>query len=900
MICGGVAAWLAPPAVSEPAGEGLALYVARKGNDAWSGSRGRPFATLERARDAIRELRAAGGVPDGGVTVWLGGGRYELRGTFELAADDGGTEAAPIVYRARPGARVLVSGGVRVPPKAFGPVQSTAALGRLPAEAREHVVQADLKALGVEEYGSPAGGGLEVFFGQQRMTPARWPNDGFVQIKDILGIDPVNVRGTKGDRAGIFVYEGDRPLRWLGEDDLWLHGYWFWDWADQRQRVKRIDRGDHTIELEEPYHHYGYRTGQWYYAYNALAELDEPGECYLDREAGTLYLWPPGDLDDAQVTVSVVDDLITVTDASYVTFRGLILEAARRTGLVISGGSHNSVIGCTFRDIGGFAARASGAGHRIAHCDAYHLGQGGFAISGGDRRSLTPAGNVVENCHIHDFGEWTRMYVPGVSVGGVGNRIAHNLIHTAPHQAISFSGNDHLIELNEMHSVCYESNDAGAIYSGRNWTMRGTVIRYNYMHHVNGREGRGCVGVYLDDMYCGTAIVSNIFYRVIRAAFVGGGRDCDIANNIFVECPKAIHIDARAMGWASGSVATTMTTRLNEMPYQAPPWSERYPKLVGILDDEPAAPKGNTVARNVVVGAYEWRGIQGAAAPYQTVEEPLVLADPTLFDPASRSLTLPEGVALPEGFEPIPTAEIGLYAHKDRPTWPVHTEVRPSVLHYWREVQEASLRPEPEPERDRGPRPEYAAGPCDGEISTDGRLDNREWNGLRRDRAMPVREGIQGEPTEPPSFAWLCHDGEHLLVGIDNRVDASKPLRPGNTWGQDDAVEIAVRGPGGPILVLRGYPSGHFDSSGEAGAPAEVVERVAEGVEYAATVVGDGRWTCEWRIPFASLGIAPDADLRLDFNISVRKSAQPLWQMWRGTGAHTWDVDRAGILRFAM
>ena len=109
-----------------------------------------------------------------------------------------------------------------------------------------------------------------------------------------------------------------------------------------------------------------------------------------------------------------------------------------------------------------------------------------------------------------------------------------------------------MIEFNEIHNVCYESNDAGAIYTGRNWTMRGTVIRNNYLHHISGFEGRGCVGVYLDDMFCGTEISGNLFYRVTRAAMIGGGRDCLVKNNLFVDCKPALHIDARALGWAGG------------------------------------------------------------------------------------------------------------------------------------------------------------------------------------------------------------------------------------------------------------------------------------------------------------------------------------------------------------
>jgi len=263
---------------------------------------------------------------------------------------------------------------------------------------------------------------------------------------------------------------------------------------------------------------------------------------------------------------------------------------------------------------------------------------------------------------ITDYGRWARMYSAAVGISGVGIRVAHNLIHDAPHQAISFSGNDHLIELNEIHNVCYESNDAGAIYAGRNWTMRGTVIRYNYMHHLFGHEGRGCVGVYLDDMFCGTRIFGNVFYRVPRPAFIGGGRDCTVENNIFVECVPAIHVDARMLGWAGTPDSQEgMRRSLAAMPYQTPPWSQRYPELPKILDDEPATPKGNVIQRNVCWGG-KWDGIQAKARPYVTLRDNLVGEDPHFVDAAKLNFQLrDDSLAYRKiGFQRIPVEKIGL------------------------------------------------------------------------------------------------------------------------------------------------------------------------------------------------------------------------------------------------
>ena len=206
--------------------------------------------------------------------------------------------------------------------------------------------------------------------------------------------------------------------------------------------------------------------------------------------------------------------------------------------------------------------------------------------------------------------------------------------------------------------------------------MRGTVIRHNFLHHISGFEGRGCVGVYLDDMFCGTTIYGNLFYKVTRAAFIGGGRDCIVENNIFVDCKPALHIDARAMGWASYHVGTTMKERLLEMPYKEALWTGRYPKLVGIWQDEPAAPKGNIVARNISQGG-RWDGVQDQARTYVTFEDNLVDEEPGFVETPPKSFQLrDDSPAYELGFKPIPIEKIGLYKDEERASWPVQHEVR--------------------------------------------------------------------------------------------------------------------------------------------------------------------------------------------------------------------------------
>jgi len=666
------------------------LYVATNGCDDNPGTKAKPFQSLERARNEIRKLKQAGPLPAGGVTVWLGSGVYERTKAFELNAEDSGTETAPVQYRARKGKEVRFVGGKVI--TGFKPVTDPGVLQRLEPAARGQVLQADLRAQGVTDFGQPgegwgAGGGpgLEVFFQDRPMTLARYPNDGFIKIADVLGGTPVEAWGFKGYKEGKFVYEGDRPRRWVGEKDAWVLGYWFWDWAEQRQHIASIDPEKHSIELSPPDHGYGYRKGQWFYGFNLLTELDQPGEWYLDRETGTLYFWPPAPLDKGNVVVSILPTLVTMKDVSHVTIRGFILEASRGTAVTIEGGTRNQIIGCTLRNHGSWAVNISGgSASGVTGCDIYATGDGGIIINGGDRTTLAPAGLYAENNHIHHWSRWHRTYQPAIAIHGVGNRAAHNLIENAPHTAMSFSGNDHLIEFNEIHSVCYESNDAGAIYTGRNWTMRGTVLRCNYLHHINGFQGRGCVGVYLDDMYSGTTIASNLFYKVTQAAFIGGGHDNTIENNIFVDCKPAVHVDSRGTGWAHAMPEDLIKEgrekgTLNGIRFNEPPYSTRYPQLVGILDHNPASPTGSLIARNVSWGG-KWDDLEEPAKPFVTLQDNLVGQDPRFVDAKREKFQLRnDSPAYKLGFQRIPLEKIGLVNDGTRASWPVKHTVRPMV-----------------------------------------------------------------------------------------------------------------------------------------------------------------------------------------------------------------------------
>ena len=604
-----------------------AFYISPTGNDHWSGTLADakedgtdgPFATLDCAREAAQRSYRSGRVPTGGLSLYYRGGVYSLLRTLTFTAEDSGTEEAPLGLRAFPGEDVILIGGKAI--AGFGPVRDPAVLRRIDARYRDKILCVDLKAQGILEYGeiSQRGSpGMELFFNGKRMTLARWPNSGWLRIADVpqSGEKLLN-QGLErekrfdgvpvGRHYGRITYDGDRPKRWSTENEIYLHGFWTWDWSDSYQKIKSIDTTSREISLQEPHHHYGYTKNQRYYVLNVLEELDTPGEWFLDRKGGILYFWPPAPIGEHTAYVSMLDTpLLSLENAAHVTVQGIHFAFSRGQGVRIRGGSHILIAGCTLYNLGGDAVVIDGGTHNgISGCDIFDVALGGVRVNGGDRPSLVPGGNYATNNHIHDYSVWMRTGQYAIYLDGVGNRLDHNLIHDAPFEAVYLRGNEHLMEFNEIHHVTQETGDAGAIHTGRDWTWRGNMIRYNYFHDLRGPGLHGVVAVYLDDWASGFMVYGNLFSRAGRGVEIGGGRDNTVENNVFFECSPSVHVDARGLGWASyyfEGPNQYLVQEMEKMHCTEPPYSERYPELLTLYNDEPAVPKNNKIVRNVSYG----------------------------------------------------------------------------------------------------------------------------------------------------------------------------------------------------------------------------------------------------------------------------------------------------------
>lgn len=720
--------WLVLGVATYAAGEQV-LHVAADAAAGGDGAADRPFQTVVEARDAIRRLRKAASLPRGeGVTVLIGPGVYPLAASLELTAEDSGNAEAPIVYQAREPGRSRLQGGVALKPAAFLPVSEAQALARLDPAVRDQVRVCDLSALAPGDFppwpnafrGSPPGPWLYV--NDQPMTLARWPNrddhSGWAEFSKAIdtGLPDAADPALRKRRPGSFVFDDARPRRWRLAEGVWLLGYWTHDWSDEVLRIGGYDNEKKVITLAAP-HHYGVNAGTWgaakrrFFAMNALEELDAPGEWYLDRDRKQLYLYPADDLAGAEIVLATLaEPLVKITGAQHVQLVGLNLEFGHGDGVALRNTRQVTLAGCVVANFAGSGVSVDGSGNTVRSCDLFHLGRGGVHLHGGDRTSLTPANNVAENNHIHHFGLFQRTYAPGVGVGGCGQVVRNNRIHDAPHTAVLYGGNEHRFERNEVYRVVLETGDAGAFYTGRDWTSRGNLLRHNYIHDLGGGDAGhvNTMGIYLDDCDCGDTLEGNVLYRAGRALMIGGGRDNPVLNNVVLDCPIGLHIDARGMTWkqwnSPADPSWHLEAKAQRLNYTQPPWSERYPRLAAIMQEDPRQPLGNPIRRNVFVNCtkqvcsfdanvkklldkfeiadnlaattHDAGAGAGGKAPYEGfrhlagVNHELgeILADGPSAATAERlNAWLQQEVP---GFQPIPFAQIGLYRDKHRAILP--------------------------------------------------------------------------------------------------------------------------------------------------------------------------------------------------------------------------------------
>lgn len=617
-------------AMAAAAASGATFYVSSTAKQGGDGSAALPFNSVQSMLDGVRAARGNGLVGKGeSVEVNFLPGEYSVGDGVALDANDSGAAAsAPFVWRTVGARRARLVGGVRIPHSAFKKLEDPATLARLPEEARGKVYVADvapfvpgkIPALADSFGGTP---GAPLLFANERIgTLARWPNEGFTSFTK--GVDKGDLVSRRPDggvvrRPGAFIYDNPRAKRWDFSAGVWMNGYWTHDWDNHSVRAASlgVENGTNDVIRLAANIPYGVMGGTWgrkdrrFYVFNVLEELDAPGEWHLDRERKLLYLVPRCGVPTADDNVTLAfsqKPVLSAKGVRNVRFERIEFAYGCGDGLSVQGDGV-AVVDCRVTCFGGTGMAVNGSRNLVAGVEICNVGRAGMNVHGGDRKTLTRADTTVENCHVHDYAVFQRTYAAAMNVNGCGITLRGNKMHDAPHSAVLYGGNEHLFESNEVFRVLMETGDAGAYYTGRDWTTQGNVLRHNYTHDLGAGSGEhaNTMGFYFDDCDCGDEVYGNVFHNVARGIMVGGGREHPIRNNVFSRCRIGLSIDCRGMTWRHwnsmehGGPSWMLEDKAKRLDYTNGVWAARYPRLANIMNDHPREPLYNPVENNVFI-----------------------------------------------------------------------------------------------------------------------------------------------------------------------------------------------------------------------------------------------------------------------------------------------------------
>jgi len=706
------------------------FYIAPYGSSSNNGSKSNPFSSLDDAKKAVSELKKKnnGRLPEGGITVWLRGGIYELSSGFTLLKDDSGSENCPIVFSAFPGEKVIVSGGKKIDSNNIKPISPDVAQRIVNKEAISNICEIDLAALGILDYGTNqitgfrrpyVNAAMELFINGKPYSLARYPNKAKIQIKPEDVVD----KGIKGQDfyPGKIRFNKEKLSQWTLAKNLTVCGNFNFAWATDQLRVKDIDTAAGIISFADA-HMWGITGGkEWnqYYFFNLMEEIDEPGEYYIDHQKGKLYFYPFEELKSSDtIMVSMLEDaLVSLKGASYIQFKDITFEAGRGIGIYMENTESDKIENCSIRNLGvvgvciGMGSqppsiyrhpdevhpfypdkklsgrlgslyelmyenttfnREGGKNNGIISCKIENTGCGGISLGGGDRKTLEPAGNYVYSCEFTNCGRRDYSYKAPVNIDGVGNKVQHCQFNPCPATAIYIHGNNHLIEYNIINEACNFIEDQGAVYIGRDPSEFGNIIRYNFFKNIGATgftDAKFAMAVYYDDGACGTQLYGNVFYKAgSRTVMILGGSFNPVFNNIFIECPIAFHLEDAQATWGKAKVAPggTFDIRLKAVNYDKPPYSKAYPELATYFQDHPEIPKHNDIQNNVFVNIGQLYVGKKEWGPILD-NNFITREDPGFVNASELNFTLKENAEVYKklpAFKAIPFSEIGLIKTK--------------------------------------------------------------------------------------------------------------------------------------------------------------------------------------------------------------------------------------------
>jgi hypothetical protein len=206
------------------------FHVAVTGSDEGPGTAEQPFATVERARNAVRAIeRREDGALKQPVPVWIHGGTYRLTQPLRFAPEDSGAAQCPVTYSAFGDERPVLSGGQVLTGR-----KETVVEGK-------HLWALDLPAVRQGKWYF-----RELWVNGGRRPRARHPNTGFFRITAVPDMDLKENYFVGQNR---FQYAPGELAQWNNLDDVDLVLMTFW--VSSRRGITGLDASKHMVSLSK-------------------------------------------------------------------------------------------------------------------------------------------------------------------------------------------------------------------------------------------------------------------------------------------------------------------------------------------------------------------------------------------------------------------------------------------------------------------------------------------------------------------------------------------------------------------------------------------------------------------------------------------------------------------------
>lgn len=602
-----------------------AYYVAANGGDKGDGSINSPFGTLEAARDKVREVIAAGAYPKDGITVYLRGGVYEIDKTFELGAEDSGSEESPVVYTSYPGETARITGSKQLAYNGFEAVSSDMAGKLIDKTAAGKVLQIDLNKQGIEDLGQLSRRGFlitaeelvqpELYIDGSRMQLSKWPNSEWVGT---TGIVRSGARSKSGVLQGaVYNIDYDRPTRWKTNiNEIYTSGVLGPNYFYGYFPIEKIEPGQITLKEGSVTSYYSKHFIRYE---NVFEELDVPGEYYIDRTSGMLYLYPPeGFGADSDIRLSMLgENIIGGSGVKNVTLKNLKIDGTRTGAVRVTDVDRFTIENCEVSGTGTNGIYIRGTNNTVKNSVIHDIGATGISMNGGDYANAVSAENVITNNHIYRAAQIERSYQSGITLGhqSVGAVVSHNEIHDMPHAAMIIYGPNHTVEYNNIYDAVKEFHDMDAIYLNvyqYPWE-RNVVIRRNYIHDLGNEtfteRQMNVAGIRSDNNGNGLQVLENVFYNIghkdangIRSICAQGIENV-VKNNIFIDTSgtyEGAHTYNPNAKWDIQS--ESVKGIYEQWQLYSPKYSEQNPEVAHFFEHHFAAyDKNNIFKDNVIV-----------------------------------------------------------------------------------------------------------------------------------------------------------------------------------------------------------------------------------------------------------------------------------------------------------